>query len=64
MNKEEQVNEVIKDISTYSDEQLVHYFKCVLGKQSASQKALFKPLITAIEKERKKRDKIVIKDEE
>ena len=55
MDQTELVNHTIKLLPTYSDEQLVHYYKCCLTKQLASEKKLYAPLVTAIEKERKSR---------
>ena len=46
---------MIDNISTYDNEQLVHFYKCALSKKLASEKKLFDPLIKAIEKERKSR---------
>lgn len=52
---ENKVKDTIKNITELSDEQLIHYYKCALSKKLASEKKLYAPLITAIEKERKKR---------
>lgn len=50
-----QVNETIKNIKEYSDEDLVHILKVAWSKKSAKEKTIVKKLITAIEKERKQR---------
>ena len=55
MDQTELVNHTIKLLPTYSNEQLVYYYKCCLTKQLASEKKLYAPLVTAIEKERKSR---------
>lgn len=54
------IDQAIKDLPTFTDEQLVHYFKCSLTKQSAQDKHLFTKLIKAIEAERRARNKIQI----
>lgn len=43
---------VIKDLS---DENLIHFFKIVSSKHTASDKKLYEPLKKAIEKERRRR---------
>ena len=58
------IDQTIKDLPTFSDEQLVHYYKCSLTKQSSQEKPLFAKLIKAIESERKSRNKIQIIIEE
>ncbi len=60
----ELIDETIKDLPTFSDEQLVYYYKCSLTKQSAQEKPLYSKLIKAIESERKSRNKIQIIQEE
>lgn len=44
--------DTIKDIL---DDDLVHHLKCALTKKRASEKVLLKPVILAIDKERKRR---------
>ena len=51
----DQVKDTITVLPSLSDEVLVHYMKCALSKQSAAEKKLYAPLLTAIEKERRKR---------
>ena len=53
----EDIRQFIKSLHSYSDEELVHFYKCSLTKHSSSDKKLYKPLILAIEKERKSRNK-------
>ena len=54
----ELIDQAIKDLSTFSDEQLVYYYKCSLTKQSAKEKPLYSKLIKAIESERRSRNTI------
>lgn len=60
MTKEEikqleiQIKEFIKTLDQYSNEELVHYYKCALGRDSGS-KGLYSPLIKAIESIRQKK---------
>lgn len=49
------VKHTISQLSTFDDEQLVHYYKCALSKKLSSEKKLYAPLIAAIEKERRSR---------
>lgn len=49
------IKQTISTIDTFSDEDLVHYYKCCLTKQSNAEKKLYATLVTAIEKERRKR---------
>ena len=58
------IDQTIKDLPTFTDELLVHYYKCSLTKQSAQEKPLYSKLIKAIESERKSRNKIQIIQEE
>lgn len=54
------IDKTIKDLPTFTDEQLIYYFKCSLTKQSAQEKPLYSKLIKAIETERRARNKIQI----
>lgn len=45
-------------VSTLSDEELAHHYKCA----SSSESKLYKPYMLAIEKERKARNKKPLKD--
>lgn len=59
------IDQTIKDLPTFSDEQLIYYYKCSLSRHLPSDKPLFSKLIKAIESERKSRNKIqVIQEEE
>ena len=58
------IDQAIKQLPTFTDELLVHYYKCSLTKQSAQEKPLYSKLIKAIESERKSRNKIQIIQEE
>ena len=58
------IDQAIKDLPTFTDEQLIHYYKCSLTKQSAQEKPLYSKLIKAIETERRARNKIQIITEE
>lgn len=49
----EQIAELIKNLSSLEDETLIYYYKC-----SLTRGASFKPLIRAIEAERRSRNKI------
>ena len=49
----EQIAELIKNLSTLDDETLIYYYKCSLSKD-----ATYKPLIKAIDSERRARNKI------
>lgn len=49
----EQIAELIKNLSSLEDETLIYYYKC-----SLTRGASFKPLIRAIESERRSRNKI------
>ena len=60
----ELIDQAIKDLPIFTDEQLVYYYKCSLTKQSAQEKPLYSKLIKAIESERKSRNKIQIIQEE
>ena len=53
----ELIDQTIKQLPTFSDEQLVHYYKCSLSRQLPADKPLFTKLIKAIESERKSRNK-------
>ena len=54
------IDQTIKDLPTFTDEQLIHYYKCSLTKQSAQERPLYSKLIKAIESERRARNKIQI----
>lgn len=60
MTKEEakavelKVKSAIRNLDKYSDEELVHYYKCALSKKLKIEKDLFAPLIKEIEKIRHK----------
>lgn len=62
MNKQEQtelkkkVKEAITKVPELSPDDLTFYYKVILSKSSAQEKLLYKPLLLAIEKERKARD--------
>ena len=58
------IDYTIKQLPEFSDEQLVHYYKCSLSRQLPAEKPLFTKLIKAIESERKSRNKIQIITEE
>lgn len=60
----ELIDQTIKQLPEFSDEQLVHYYKCSLSRQLPAEKPLFAKLIKAIESERKSRNKIQIITEE
>ena len=49
----EQIAELIKNLSTLDDETLIYYYKCSLGRDAS-----YKPLIKAIDSERRARNKI------
>ena len=49
----EQIAELIKNLSTLDDETLIYYYKCSLSRGDS-----YKPLIRAIESERRARNKI------
>ena len=49
------IDQTISNITAYPDDELVHMLKCASSTTSAVDKKLFKPLISAIEKERRKR---------
>ena len=53
----ELIDQTIKQLPEFSDEQLVHYYKCSLSRQLPADKPLFTKLIKAIESERKSRNK-------
>lgn len=56
----ELIDQTIKQLPEFSDEQLVHYYKCSLSRQLPAEKPLFAKLIKSIESERKSRNKIQI----
>ena len=56
----ELIDQTIKQLPEFSDEQLVHYYKCSLSRQLPAEKPLFTKLIKSIESERKSRNKIQI----
>ena len=49
----EQIIELIKNLSSLDDETLIYYYKCSLSRGDS-----YKPLIRAIESERRSRNKI------
>ena len=51
----EQIKETIEHISEYPDDQLVFEYKVLSSKSLKKEKELYKPLLDAIIKERKKR---------
>lgn len=51
------IKKTITELPSYSDEQLVHYYKCALSKRAPSEKTAYASLIKAIESERNKRNK-------
>ncbi len=53
----EQVDHTITTLPQLVDDTLIHYLKCASSKQTAAEKKLLKPLIAAIEKERRSRSK-------
>lgn len=55
MITKETVKNVIDKIDTYTDDELVHMYKCASSVQDSKSKPLVKPLISIIEKERRKR---------
>lgn len=57
---EEQIAHYISTIGEQTDDQLVHAFKIVSSKTSAKDKKLYGPVLTAINKERRKRGTITI----
>lgn len=60
----ELIDHTIKQLPTFTDELLVHYYKCSLSRQLPADKPLFTKLIKAIESERKSRNKTQIIQEE
>ena len=58
------IDQTIKQLPTFTDELLVHYYKCSLSRQLPADKPLFTKLIKAIESERKSRNKTQIIQEE
>jgi hypothetical protein len=57
MHTDTEIKEYITHIPELDTEQLVHQYKCALSLQSAQAKKLYKPFLTAAEKELKKRNK-------
>ena len=49
----EQIADIIKNLSALDDETLIYYYKCSLGRDAS-----YKPLLRAIESERRSRNKI------
>ena len=49
----EQIAELIKNLSSLDDETLIYYYKCSLNRGTS-----YKPLVRAIESERRARNKI------
>ena len=60
----EDIRLFIQTLQNHSDEDLVHFYKCCLTKQSSTEKKLYRPLVLAIEKERKSRNKLKELDNE
>ena len=58
------IDQAIKDLPTFTDEQLIYYYKCSLSRHLPADKPLFSKLIKAIESERKSRNTIQIIQEE
>ena len=44
-------------IPAYTDEQLIHLWKCAISNPNLSERKLLEPFITAIDKERNSRQK-------
>ena len=55
MHTKEQVKAAVKDVPLLSDDQLETNFKCITSQQSGPSKKMYAPLLTAVEKERRKR---------
>ena len=61
MTKEEEkalskkIQQTIKKVSSFDDDYLVHIYKIMSSKTSTKEKALFDPLLKAVDKERKAR---------
>ena len=55
---EKKVKEFIKTLDSYSNEELVHFYKIALYRDS-SQRGLYSPLIKAIEQIRQKKNFVV-----
>ena len=55
---ERKIKEFIKTLDSYSNEELVHYYKCALSRNTSS-KGLYAPLIKAIEQIRQKKGFVV-----
>lgn len=55
---ETQIKSFIKTLDQYSNEDLVHYYKCALGRNTSS-KGLYTPLIKAIEQIRQKKGFVI-----
>lgn len=55
MHTPEQVKLAMQSLKDWSDDQLVHHFKIISSKHTKAEKTLYKPLMTAIEKERRAR---------
>lgn len=51
------IKKTIVELPSYSDEDLVYYYKCALSKRAPSDKTTYASLIKAIESERNKRNK-------
>lgn len=51
----EAIKHYITTISERTDDELVHHLKCSLSKKKEADKIAIKPIIIAIDKERKKR---------
>ena len=59
MITEENVKYTISNLPTFTDDTLVHIYKCCSSTLTTAEKKLLKPLMTAIEKERKARNKVI-----
>ena len=54
MNHKDLIKETINILPTLDDETLIHYYKCSLNRDAS-----YKPLLRAIEAERKSRNKLL-----
>lgn len=51
----DKVKDIIKEIASFTDEQLIHLYKIAISKDKPADKKAFEPLATAATRERKKR---------